>query len=126
MANKLRDLIGDRPPTRNDWHLLADAWGLDSDYTLQEVAPEGVGCATCWSWLLCAECLGQYPTTCPACEGSGLCHCQDSPTPKAVVGSGVSRPFHQPPPLPTTFPRAGELPVARAIRLATEKRWLET
>jgi hypothetical protein len=73
---KLSTLIGNRPPTINDWLLLADAWCLTSDYTLQDIAPAGVVCKTCWDTRLCAECLGEYPNQCPVCDGTGWCHCQ--------------------------------------------------
>jgi hypothetical protein len=69
----LRDLIGDRPVRREDWELLAWAWELRSDYTLQEIAPEGVTCAACWDHGRCAECLGEYPQLCPMDCEDGRC-----------------------------------------------------
>lgn len=74
--------------TRDDWHRLADAWGVNSGYTLESIAPAGVTCKTCWDWHLCAECLGNYPAECPACDGTGRCHCQEAYLPAVRVVAG--------------------------------------
>ena len=67
------DIIGDKDPAREDWHDLALAWGVNSDYHIRDIAPEGVRCTACWDWNVCGECLGEYPDTCPdGCE-DGTC-----------------------------------------------------
>lgn len=69
----LAKVIGDRPVRREDWRSLAEAWGVDSDYTLGDIAPDGVECKVCWDYGLCAECLGRYPDQCPVDCGDGRC-----------------------------------------------------
>ncbi len=69
----LAAVIGDRPVVRSDWRALADAWGVLADYRLEEIAPAGVACKTCWDHGLCAECLGEYPDRCPADCEDGRC-----------------------------------------------------
>jgi hypothetical protein len=74
MTTKLIDLIGDRKPDKDDWFLLADNWGVNSDYHLAAEKPKGVTCGLCWDWDTCAECLGEYPGHCPAECGDGTCY----------------------------------------------------
>lgn len=69
----LRDLIGDRDPVLDDWPILADAWGVASDYTLRDVAPASVSCRLCWDWGLCAECVGVHSDTCAGDCAGGAC-----------------------------------------------------
>lgn len=73
MSN-LKSLIGSRKPTREDWILLADSWGVGSDYELSEIAPADVTCKLCWDLDICAECLGESPHECPMECGDGSCY----------------------------------------------------
>jgi len=70
---KLNQIVGNRKPTVADWLSLADGYAVDSDYTLESVAPEGVKCRVCWDTRRCAECLGRYPDRCPEDCGDGTC-----------------------------------------------------
>lgn len=66
-------ILGRGDVRREDWRRLAHAWTPVADYTLQELAPPGVQCTTCWDHHVCAECLGRYPSACPAGCGDGRC-----------------------------------------------------
>lgn len=73
----LNDLIGKRAPVRSDWKLLADKWGIRSDYDMRTIAPSGVLCTSCWDHNLCVECIGEYPDMCPRHCGDGTCGCKN-------------------------------------------------
>lgn len=72
----VRRMTGHDQPVADDWPILANNWGVWSDYRLPDVAPAGVSCPICWDWGLCAECIGVDSDVCPAeCDGGSCPAC---------------------------------------------------
>lgn len=57
------------------WKEEADRFTAQRPYILppQDIP---VNCGWCWDTGICAECLGEYPSICPANCIDGTCHCQ--------------------------------------------------
>jgi hypothetical protein len=76
---KLNPLTGE-PIKRGDWFVLARNWHSTASWKIQDLAPNGVKCTTCWDYDICAECLGEYPDMCPSCQElktNGKCECNE-------------------------------------------------